>query len=88
MIPYTPIELGLIETRPDPNNPMGTELTLFGYRVHHYMIGIVVIGLAAVLTAKRFNTPFVLLLYGFGAALIVDQLPHLIGYCAWDVPCL
>lgn len=90
-VPYTPVQFGLIETRTDPGNPMGTELKVLGYRVHHYMIGLAIMAPAAYAIVFKGRNPlfryaayFVL---GFGSFLIIDQLPNIVGVCQWDVPC-
>lgn len=94
--PLVPVELSLtglsiIELRDDPNEPKGTSLTVSGFRIHHYMIGIGIIVLTLISiyllnkSQKKKFVPVSTFFLGFGGFLIIDQLPNIITGI-WDRP--
>ena len=74
-IPFTKIAFGLMSIVPESG---GTRLYLFGIHIHHYVFGVILIGLSAFAYFKWPNVA--LLLVGLGAVLIIDQLPMILGF--------
>ena len=91
-IEFSLVSNSIIELRDNPDEPKGISLTVSDLRIHHYMIGIIIIlATFAVIhfirskTLKKRLIPLSTFFIGFGGFLIVDQLPNIVTGI-WDRP--
>ena len=81
MVPYTPIKFGIIELDRSPfyeEKPAGIRFQIGNFRVHHYMIGLIILALGTPIAIK-WDKKLGYFMIGFGTVLVVDQLPNLIS---------
>ena len=85
-IPYTKFSIGsMIGNWANPSSePMGSRLYLLGEHIHHYVFGLVLMGLAFFSLASE-KQHLNAIMFGFGLVLFLDQLPFVLGMMKFGV---
>jgi len=73
-------EMGLL---PETRFHIGRNIILFGYHVHHFYIGILLIGIAgwkAIVGSSRLTRKHIAMIYGAGLGLFMDEIRLLLTW--------